>query len=118
MKTKLTLFVTVLAVALFGMGCVSAASGADNPIFIHGYKDYGKKDGVQILLPWAKEEGLSPKEIKAIEDQAEAAIGKVGLKKNPASPEYITIYCTQSIIKGEKYRLTLIDFGRRFKYRS
>ena len=50
-KTKLTLFVTVLAVALFGMGCAST-SGSNEPAVKRKSTDDPLKKGLMAYYPF------------------------------------------------------------------
>ena len=121
MKTKLTLFVTVLAAALFIGGFTSKSFAAENPPTVHGYKDWGKKEGVRIFVRtgWCNAHHLEPADVKAIEDQVELKLlKKLGLKKNQASSELLTIIF-QDRSKFEKLkspddeRHTVLMFGTR-----
>ena len=99
-------------------------TGADKPINVHLIKDFGE-DGVKIIVLWneSSPKGLAkpwakgyPEENKAIEDQIETAIGKVGLKKNPSAEHYIQVYLTKIQIEGEKYQGLMTNFGRYFQF--
>ena len=93
MKTKLTLFVTVLAAALLGVGCATTASGADKPTYVHGFKGFGKEGlWIHVIDTTAKAD------VKAIEEQVWRQLLEVGMVKRRKSnhDDYLQIYLYKS----------------------
>ena len=64
MKTKLTLFVAVLAVALFGMGCVTAVETMTGTLFPEDYTVKKEQSGIGSAensseRPWSEPRGFN-----------------------------------------------------------